>query len=86
MVDTVSELKVVNSYRSLPSEFYTELKPQPLNDPRLLHVNRALAHEMGLSDKFLNDPTLLEVCAGNQPLPNGDTLADWCHCEVLPLV
>lgn len=75
MFDAVRDLDVVNSYASLPEDFYTRLAPQPLNEPRLLHVNRAVAQEMGLSDEFLRDPELLRVCAGARPLPGGDTLA-----------
>lgn len=75
MVDAVRDLEVVNSYAGLPADFYTRLDPQPLNEPRLLHVNRVVANEMGLSDRFLHDPALLRVCAGIEPLPSGQTLA-----------
>lgn len=74
-INAVRDLNVVNSYAGLPAEFYTRLEPQPLTDPRLLHVNRELAHEMGLSDALLDDPAFLRVCAGVEPLPNGETLA-----------
>lgn len=75
MIDAVRDLDVVNSYASLPAAFYTRLDPQPLTEPRLLHVNRDLAQQMGLSDAFLDDPALLRVCAGSEALPNGETLA-----------
>ena len=75
MIDSIRDLKVVNSYADLPSAFYTKLQPQPLTDPRLLHVNRELAHEMGLSDELLHEPEFMRICAGTDPLPNGQTLA-----------
>jgi len=75
MIDSISDLKVVNSYATLPAAFYTKLQPVPLNDPRLLHVNHALAHEMGLSEQFLQNPDFLRICAGAASLPEGETLA-----------
>lgn len=75
MVDRICDLSVVNSYAGLPTDFYTRIAPQPLNSPRFLHVNAAVAAEMGLSQKALADPELLAVCAGAQPLPGGIALA-----------
>lgn len=75
MIDSIRDLKVVNSYADLPASFYTKLRPQPLNDPRLLHVNKELAREMGLSEQLVREPDFLQVCAGIAPLPNGQTLA-----------
>lgn len=75
MIDSISSLKVINSYATLPASFYTKLQPVALNAPRLLHVNHALAHDMGLSEKALHDPEFLRVCAGAAPLPQGETLA-----------
>lgn len=74
-IDSIRDLEVVNSYANLPASFYTKLQPQPLNDPRLLHVNNELAREMGLSEQLLHEPDFLRVCAGIDPLPNGQTLA-----------
>lgn len=75
MIDAVQDLNVVNSYAMLPARFYTKLQPQPLTNPRLLHVNRRFAAELGLSEQLLSDPAFLQVCAGAQPLPDGETLA-----------
>lgn len=75
MTDLVRDLQVVNSYAGLPSAFYTFLDPQPLTDPRLLHVNRDLVAAMGLAEGIVDDPDFHAVCAGMQPLPDGRTLA-----------
>lgn len=75
MTDSISKLNIVNSYATLPAAFYTKLSPAPLTDPRFLHINHELAHEMGLSEQALKDPQFLRVCAGAAPLPNGETLA-----------
>lgn len=75
MVDSVLDLQVVNSYAGLPGAFYTKIQPQPLTKPRLLHVNSAMAHEIGLSEQALRERDFLQVCAGTAPLPGGQTLA-----------
>lgn len=75
MIDHIRDLTVVNSYASLPDAFYTRIEPVPLNDPHLLHVNRELAHEIGLTDSALLEDDFLAVCSGAQPLPGGETLA-----------
>ncbi|NYT44863.1 YdiU family protein [Alcaligenaceae bacterium] len=75
MIHSVKQLEVVNSYAGLPSAFYTRLKPQPPNAPRLLHANPDVAALLGLSPDALREPEFLEVFSGQQPLPGGDTLA-----------
>lgn len=75
MIHHVRDLHVTNSYAGLPDAFYSRVQPQPLNDPRLLHANQVLAHEMGWDATVLSDPDFLAVCSGAQALPNGDTLA-----------
>lgn len=75
MMDTVNSLDVVNSFADLPAAFYTRLQPQPLNNPRLLHVNTDVARLTGLSPDALALPDFLSVCSGNEPLPGGITLS-----------
>src|SRR5690606_31896130 len=65
----------VNPYAELPSAFYTELSPQPLTRPRLLHANPEVARLLGLSDDALGTQGFLDVFSGNAPLPGGRTLA-----------
>jgi uncharacterized protein YdiU (UPF0061 family) len=71
----IDALQVGNSFASLPSSFYTRLKPQPLTNPRLLHANVDVARLLGLAPAALAEPEFLKLCAGECPLPGGDTLA-----------
>ncbi len=75
LVDSIHELHVVNPYAELPSAFYTELSPQPLTRPRLLHANPQAAQLLGLTEDALKSKSFLDVFAGNAPLPGGRTLA-----------
>lgn len=75
MIEHVRDLRVANSYAELPPAFYTKLRPQPLTNPRLLHANPDVLRDMGLSPRLASDPDFAQVCAGNAPLPNGNTLA-----------
>jgi uncharacterized protein YdiU (UPF0061 family) len=75
MKDALEQLEVVNSYADLPARFHTRLRPQPLNEPRLLHANADVAAMLGLSEKALRTPEFLQVFSGQNPLPGGQTLA-----------
>lgn len=74
-LNSMNQLRVVNSFADLPSSFYTKLAPSPLTNPRLLHVNTDVAGLLGLSEGALAQPEFLDICAGNSPLPGGQTLA-----------
>jgi uncharacterized protein YdiU (UPF0061 family) len=75
MTDSIIELPVANSFAQLPPVFYTRLSPQPLSNPRLLHVNTDVAAWLGLDPAVLDTPEFLEIVAGMRPLPGGETLA-----------
>jgi uncharacterized protein YdiU (UPF0061 family) len=75
VADPMAELVLDNSFAALPDAFYTRLRPQGLNDPRLLHVNESAAALIGLSADELRSPAFLDVFSGRAPLPGGDTLA-----------
>jgi len=66
---------VSNSFADLPSDFYTRLPAQALNNPRLLHANPGVADLVGLAPDALSDPEFIEVLSGTRPLPGGQTLA-----------
>lgn len=68
-------LRLDNSFAALPPAFYTRLAAQPLTEPRLLHANEQAGALIGLSAQALQSDEFLRVCAGQQPLPGGDTLA-----------
>lgn len=69
-------LPVSNQFADeLGSAFYTRLEPEGLNKPRLLHVNPFVAAQLGLSAEQLQSDEFVQMMAGNQPLPEGKTLA-----------
>ncbi|WP_309083440.1 protein adenylyltransferase SelO family protein [Chelativorans sp.] len=59
-----------NSYSRLPSRFYARVAPTPVSTPRLVKVNRQLAHELGLDPDALASPEGLDVHAGTR-VPEG---------------
>jgi uncharacterized protein YdiU (UPF0061 family) len=75
MIESVSALKVDNSFAALSPQFYTRLATQPLTDPKLLHANPEVAALLGMSPDIFNDPSFLKVVSGQEPLPGGTTLA-----------
>ncbi|RII83695.1 YdiU family protein [Neopusillimonas maritima] len=75
-INPFGHLHIENSFADdLPARFYTRLETQPLTNPRLLHVNKDVAHALGLREPDLESPTFLEVVSGSEPLPGGQTLA-----------
>src|SRR6056297_631596 len=64
-----------NSYARLPERFHAKLPPAPVETPRLIRLNHALAEELGLDAQALDSPQGAEIFAGNR-LPQGaDPLA-----------
>lgn len=75
LANRLDALRVTNSFAELPRDFHTFLQPQPLTAPRLLHANTEAAALLGLEPAALETPEFLEVVSGQQPLPDGRTLA-----------
>ncbi|NIY49145.1 protein adenylyltransferase SelO [Cedecea colo] len=63
-----------NSWRNELPGFYTELKPTPLHNARLLYHNRQFAEELGL-DASLFDAAHVGVWSGDTLLPGMQPLA-----------
>ena len=59
-----------NSYSRLPERFYASVLPEPVAEPSLLKVNRALAGELGITLDVADPGRLAAVFAGNV-LPRG---------------
>src|SRR5690606_1406482 len=74
-IDSIRQAQVGNSFAGLPPAFYTQLKPQPLNHPRLLHANAQVGAMLGLTPAALAEPEFLQVVSGQEALPGGKTLA-----------
>ncbi len=68
-------LTISHHFADLPSAFHTAVPPQPLANARLLHVNQALAAQLGLDVSRLGEPEFLDVVSGQSPLPGGLTVS-----------
>jgi uncharacterized protein YdiU (UPF0061 family) len=59
-----------NTYARLPERFFARLSPTAVASPRLVKVNVAVAHHLGLDPEWLASPDGVEVLAGNR-VPEG---------------
>ncbi len=66
----LNQLQLTRHYRQLPDHHYQSLTPSPLNNPRLISVNRNVAQKLGLDLSSLNPQELAEFASG-QKLFNG---------------
>src|SRR4051812_30580691 len=62
--------RLEHSYAQLPQLFYSDVRPTPVAEPRLVIFNRALADELGLDAAALDSPAGAGIFAGNA-LPEG---------------
>ncbi len=63
------------SYARLPERFFAALEPNPVEAPRLLRLNHALAAELGLDPVELSTPEGLAWLAGNAVPPGAAFIA-----------
>jgi uncharacterized protein YdiU (UPF0061 family) len=63
------------TYARLPERFYARPKPQPVKAPRLLILNRPLAHELGLDADWLASEAGIAMLAGNALPPSAAGIA-----------
>jgi serine/tyrosine/threonine adenylyltransferase len=54
-----------NSYARLPEKFYASAYPEPVEGPKLLKFNQALAKELGVEADFTDPDRLAATLAGN---------------------
>jgi uncharacterized protein YdiU (UPF0061 family) len=64
-----------NSYARLPERFAVRLAPTPVDEPRLVRLNVALARELGIDPDWLASPEGVEVLAGNRLAEGSEPLA-----------
>lgn len=64
-----------NSYARLPPRFYVRQAPVPVAAPRLIHLNQALALDLGLDPLWLGSPEGVAVLAGNRLAPGMEPIA-----------
>ncbi|MGL6072408.1 protein adenylyltransferase SelO, partial [Craterilacuibacter sp.] len=59
-------------FAALPAFFHTPVRPSPLQEPRVVIANTALAREMGLGETELGAPATIALLSG-QPMHGGVT-------------
>ena len=62
--------RLEQSYAQLPQLFYSDVRPTPVAEPRLVIFNRTLADDLGLDGETLESPAGAAIFAGNT-LPEG---------------
>ncbi len=70
-----SGLPFDNTYARLPDRFYVKLAPNPVARPRLIVLNTALAHDLGLGAAWLASEDGVAMLAGNRMPDGADPLA-----------
>ncbi len=61
-----TSLHLDNSYLDLPALFHARIAPTAVSNPRLLHLNRPLAEQLGLDSDWLGSPEGVEFLSGNE--------------------
>ncbi|MEJ2453470.1 MAG: YdiU family protein [Candidatus Thiodiazotropha sp.] len=68
-------MNFINSYTSLPEEFYAQVRTDPAPEPELIVWNQALAEHLGLNELGRDKARLARIFSGSEPLPGGKTVA-----------
>ncbi|MGI9422175.1 MAG: protein adenylyltransferase SelO [Hyphomicrobiaceae bacterium] len=64
-----------NSYARLPERFFARLPPTPVEQPSLIRINEALAHELGLEPTHLSSHEGVAVLSGNRIAAGSEPIA-----------
>jgi uncharacterized protein YdiU (UPF0061 family) len=64
-----------NTYARLPERFFARRAPAPVNAPRLIRLNAALARDLGIDPADLTTPQGVAVLAGNVVPDGADPIA-----------
>lgn len=72
---TLSTLTFANSYSNLPASLSTQVDPQPLEHPFLVHFNPLIAEKLELTSHIADDPLFVNVFSGNTTLTGFSPLA-----------
>ena len=73
MENNSSKWRLQQNYSQLPKELYTETKPSPLDNPKLLLWNNKLAKELQLD--HLSREEITAILSGNQIISNSKPIA-----------
>ena len=72
---TLSTLMFTNSYSDLPASLSTQVTPQPLDTPFLVHFNPLVAEKLELASITALDPSFIGIFSGNATLAGLSPLA-----------
>lgn len=72
---TLQSLVFENNFGSLPSQFFTNLRPTPLPAPYLIGVSQPMLSAIGLDSGSTEDPSFTEIFTGNQLAAHSQPLA-----------
>ena len=64
-----------NSYARLPARFFARREPTRVAEPKLIHLNHALAVQLGLDPDWLASAEGAEILAGNRLAEGSDPIA-----------
>jgi serine/tyrosine/threonine adenylyltransferase len=64
-----------NTYARLPPRFFAPVEPTPVRAPRLIRMNRDLAHELGLDPDWLCGEEGVQLLAGNRVVEGAEPIA-----------
>jgi uncharacterized protein YdiU (UPF0061 family) len=67
----LDDLPFENHFARLDKDYYSQVDPAPLREPRLLHFNAGLAEELGLAASAAEDAGLVAALAGNRKIGAG---------------
>ncbi len=62
----LEQLPFEHSYAGLPAHFHARVAPTPVSKPRLVQLNRPLAHYLGLDPALLESEAGVAMLAGNR--------------------
>lgn len=68
-------MNLINSYASLPEEFFIPIRTDTAPAPELIAWNGELATHLGLDSLEGDEGRLAEIFSGGEPLPGGRTIA-----------
>ncbi len=68
-------MNFLNSYTTLPDDFYVPVQIEPAPQPELIAWNESLATRLGLNDLGSDKARLARIFSGSEALPGGQTIA-----------
>ena len=71
----LTEIKLTNPYLKLDAEFYDRVKPDPLEKPHLIHVNKTVAKTLGINEEELENRDFERLLNGEFEAEGTDTFA-----------